>query len=72
MSVDAAAAGTQELAGELFERLRAATSDGTGITRQSYGPGESAALDIIEAKARALDLHTERDAGANRGHTQRL
>jgi N-carbamoyl-L-amino-acid hydrolase len=55
----------QELAGELFEPLRVATSDGTGITRQSYGPGESAALDIIEAKARTFDLHTERDAGAN-------
>jgi N-carbamoyl-L-amino-acid hydrolase len=67
MSGDAAAAGaaTQKLAGELFERLRAATGDGIGITRQSYGPGESAALDIIEAKARAFDLHTERDAGAN-------
>ncbi len=56
---------TQELAGELFDTLRAATSDGVGITRASYGAGENAALDIIEAKARALGLRTERDAGAN-------
>src|SRR5262245_25303702 len=56
MSIDAAAH---------FETLRAATSDGLGITRASYGAGESAALDIIEAKARELDLQTERDAGAN-------
>ena len=53
------------LATELFDALRAATGDGVGITRASYGDGESAALDIIDAKARALGLRTERDAGAN-------
>lgn len=53
------------LSEELFAALRIATSDGIGITRDSYGPGESAALDIIDAKARALGLETERDAGAN-------
>jgi N-carbamoyl-L-amino-acid hydrolase len=53
------------LAEELFAALRAKTSDGIGITRASYGDGESAALDIIEAKARLLGLATERDAGAN-------
>ncbi len=53
------------LATELFDALRTATSDGVGITRESYGKGESAALDIIDAKARALGLRTERDAGAN-------
>jgi beta-ureidopropionase / N-carbamoyl-L-amino-acid hydrolase len=53
------------LASEIFEALRATTSDIVGITRASYGNGESAALDIIEAKARALGLRTERDAGAN-------
>jgi N-carbamoyl-L-amino-acid hydrolase len=52
-------------AAALFETLRAATSDGVGITRASYGAGESAALDIIEAKARELNLQTERDAAAN-------
>src|SRR5271170_7816267 len=55
----------RKLAGELFEALRTATGDGVGITRASYGKGESTALDIVDAKARALGLRTERDAGAN-------
>jgi len=55
----------RDLANELFDALRAATGDGVGITRASYGEGESKALDIVEAKARALGLRTERDAGAN-------
>jgi N-carbamoyl-L-amino-acid hydrolase len=54
-----------ELAGELLDALRSATGDGIGITRESYGKGESAALDIVEAKARVLGLQIERDAGAN-------
>ena len=45
---------TRLLAEELFDALRAKTSDGIGITRASYGDGESKALDIIESKARAL------------------
>jgi len=49
----------------LFDALREATSDGEGITRDSYGVGESVALDIIEKSARAAGLETERDAGAN-------
>ena len=55
----------RELAAEIFEALRTATTDGVGITRRSYGAGESAALDIIEAKARVFGLQVERDAGAN-------
>jgi N-carbamoyl-L-amino-acid hydrolase len=55
----------RDLANELFDALRAATGDGVGITRASYGAGESKALDIVEEKARALGLRTERDAGAN-------
>jgi N-carbamoyl-L-amino-acid hydrolase len=50
---------------ELFAALRVATGDGVGITRESFGAGESAALDIIERSARSLGLATERDAGAN-------
>jgi len=49
----------------LLERLRAATSDGVGITRESYGAGESLALEMVEAEARAHGLATGRDAGAN-------
>ena len=55
----------RELAIELFDALSSATSDGVGITRESYGKGESAALDVVEARARAHALTTERDAGAN-------
>jgi beta-ureidopropionase / N-carbamoyl-L-amino-acid hydrolase len=53
------------LAEELFDALRSRTADGFGITRASYGEGESAALDIIDSNARALGLTTERDAAAN-------
>src|ERR1700722_6054091 len=53
------------LATELFYALRAATSDGVGITRPSYSERESTALDIIDAKARAAGLRSERDAAAN-------
>jgi beta-ureidopropionase / N-carbamoyl-L-amino-acid hydrolase len=59
------AAQVRALAGQLFDELRQATADGVGITRASYGEGESTALDIIAANARALGLHTERDAAAN-------
>src|ERR1700722_13472670 len=53
------------LAEQLFASLREATSDGVGITRDSYGAGESAALDIVESAARAHGLQTERDAAGN-------
>jgi N-carbamoyl-L-amino-acid hydrolase len=49
----------------LFDALRAAAWDGEGITRDSYGVGESAALDMIEEAARAQGLHVGRDAAAN-------
>jgi len=50
---------------DLFTALRSATGDGVGITRESFGAGESVALDLIEKAAREFDLATERDAGAN-------
>jgi beta-ureidopropionase / N-carbamoyl-L-amino-acid hydrolase len=49
----------------LFDQLRDATSDGVGISRESYGSAESVALDIVDAAARAHGLATERDAAAN-------
>ena len=55
----------RDLCEALFEELRLATGDGIGITRESFGPGESRALDIIERTARSFGLATERDAGAN-------
>ena len=53
------------LATRLFDRMREATHDGVGITRESFGAGESLALDMVEAEARGLGLDTRRDAGAN-------
>ncbi|HEY4174622.1 MAG TPA: M20/M25/M40 family metallo-hydrolase, partial [Rhodopila sp.] len=53
------------LATDLFEALHASGWDGQGITRDTYGVGESAALDIIEHAATTHGLNTERDAGAN-------
>jgi N-carbamoyl-L-amino-acid hydrolase len=53
------------LAEHLFTVLREATSDGVGITRDSYGVGESTALDIVETAAHADGLETNRDAAAN-------
>src|SRR5580704_15604989 len=55
----------RELCESLFAKLRETTGDGVGITRQSYGAGESLALDIIESAARPFGLQTERDLGAN-------
>ena len=53
------------LAEELFAALRQAGDDGVGITRDSFGVGESQALDIIQAAAERHGLPTARDAGAN-------
>jgi beta-ureidopropionase / N-carbamoyl-L-amino-acid hydrolase len=53
------------LANQLFSELREASFDGVGITRESYSGRESAALDLVEAKARELGLEVGRDAGAN-------
>ncbi|MBR0641643.1 Zn-dependent hydrolase [Plastoroseomonas hellenica] len=53
------------LAEALFAALRRDGDDGVGITRNSYGAGESAALDLIERTARAEGLEAARDAAAN-------
>jgi N-carbamoyl-L-amino-acid hydrolase len=55
----------QEFSAGLFAALRESTGDGVGITRESYGAGESLALDIMEKAARQSGLETGRDAGAN-------
>jgi N-carbamoyl-L-amino-acid hydrolase len=61
---DRIAAG-RALAEELFDALQRETSDGVGITGEAYSERESAALAIVETKAKALGLETERDAAAN-------
>jgi N-carbamoyl-L-amino-acid hydrolase len=66
MGGDGALNGTlRRLAEEMFAALRRETGDGVGITRDSYSPGESAALDIVDKVARDHGLETTRDAAAN-------
>jgi N-carbamoyl-L-amino-acid hydrolase len=60
-----AAASDRAFSEKLFDLLAAKTGDGVGITRASYGAGESLALDLVEAEARAAGLATARDEGAN-------
>ena len=49
----------------LFARLAEIGADGVGITRETYGAGEAAAFDLLEATARAHGLIAARDAAAN-------
>jgi len=53
------------LAERLFDQLRAQSHDGVGITRDTYGPGEQAGHDIMEACARQLGLEVRKDAALN-------
>jgi N-carbamoyl-L-amino-acid hydrolase len=53
------------LAASLFEALRAATHRGPGIVRDSYGPGEQAAHDIMRAAAERIRLEVSVDAIGN-------
>ncbi len=53
------------VAADLFERLRQIGADGVGITRETFGPGEGAAFDLVEAVAREQGLIAARDAAAN-------
>ncbi|MGH7154111.1 MAG: M28 family peptidase, partial [Acetobacteraceae bacterium] len=54
-----------ELAARLFDALREKTFDGTGVTREAYGPGEQAAHDLVRATAEGLRLETDTDAAGN-------
>ena len=54
-----------ELAGSLFEKLSTATRQGRGIVRDSYGPGEQAAHDIMRSAAEHTGLEVSVDALGN-------
>ena len=54
-----------ELAAALFEQLSRTTRQGRGIVRDSYGPGEQAAHDIVRAAAEAAGLEVSIDALGN-------
>lgn len=59
------APGTKELAERIFADLRALSADGPGVSRQSYGPGESEALDHLARICEAEGLSVSRDRAAN-------
>jgi beta-ureidopropionase / N-carbamoyl-L-amino-acid hydrolase len=54
-----------DLAASLFEALAQATRRGRGIVRDSYGPGEQAAHDIVRAAAERIGLAVAVDAIGN-------
>lgn len=51
----------QWLAQALFAEIAQATHDGVGITRESYGVGETLAIDILERYAAQMELSSQRD-----------
>lgn len=61
MNTDAWRGQAEALLGGIAE----ATRDGPGITRESYGPGEDAALRLLERHAAALGLACEYDRARN-------
>ena len=56
---------TRELALSLLAEIREATRDGLGVTRESYGKGENAAMRILTERAQALDLRCATDRAGN-------
>jgi beta-ureidopropionase / N-carbamoyl-L-amino-acid hydrolase len=55
----------KQLAPELFDTLRDMSFDGVGISRETYGPGETVAMEVIERLAQAHGLETSWDAARN-------
>ncbi len=56
----------RNLARDLFARVRIETAvPGGGITRESYGIGETRAIDVLAEEARNLGLETRYDPAAN-------
>jgi N-carbamoyl-L-amino-acid hydrolase len=54
-----------KLAAALFDSLSRATRRGSGIVRESFGPGEQAAHDIMRAAAESMGLDVSIDAIGN-------
>lgn len=53
------------LAAGLFDRFREASFDGVGVSRETYGPGETEAMEAIAALGREHGLDVEWDAARN-------
>ena len=54
-----------DLARDLFDKLATQSFDGVGITRDTYGPGEQAAHDLVRAEAQRIGLEVTTDAALN-------
>jgi N-carbamoyl-L-amino-acid hydrolase len=55
----------QHLADDLFQTFREMSFDGIGISRETYGPGETNAMQVIEDMARGHGFETSWDAARN-------
>lgn len=55
----------RSVAQKIFDDIRELTFDGIGVTRESYGRGESAAADYLAAYARSEGLLVRTDKAAN-------
>src|ERR1700704_3499924 len=55
----------RRLAEDLFRELREMSFDGVGISRETYGPGETAAMRAIEQLAIKYGIRTRWDAACN-------
>ena len=53
------------VAQKIFDDIRELTFDGVGVTRESYGRGESAAADYLKAYAQSEGLLAQADKAAN-------
>ena len=55
----------QQLAIDLFEQLRAMSFDGVGISRETYGTGETAAMELLAERCRGRGFTVRWDAARN-------
>ena len=55
----------QRLAVELFQTFREMSFDGVGISRETYGPGETSAMQAVERLGQDLGIETAWDGARN-------
>jgi N-carbamoyl-L-amino-acid hydrolase len=55
----------QHLAVDLFDTFRKMSFDGVGISRETYGPAETAAMQVVEQLGHKLGIETAWDAARN-------
>lgn len=55
----------QALAARLFDQFRDMSFDGVGISRETYGPAETEAMEVIEALGKHSGFETRWDAARN-------